>query len=438
MAKILIISASFDAGDAITMMNLFSRWNKRDLYLASPSQTPYMDYFSSFYYLGRKERKSLLLFRPWVRVPQSCVLSKAEKQSCENNVDGERKQSLLEFILFFVYKKTIFPILQYTGWYNRRYNLKISNDFKHWVEVVMPDIIYSPVSNEAIMKFLIEFQNVFPSKKYVFHSFDDWFRPAYKILFNRHYVQRLDNLFRVLISKSDLLLSTTNMMSKDFEIRYGKKFSTFYNPVDVSNDVNVLNPFSDVNYHIVYIGKIAWHNALAIQNMHDAIALYNEHYIKKIVLDIYTTTSKENLDYFKIKLDRNVILHHPIPNSEVVSLLRNADFLFLPITISINVASFVKYSMSTKMGEYLFSGTPLIYCGPDGIAMTNFVKENQVAFYTTENGPQSLLHLLEQCVGEPSFASYMAGKGKDLARCLFDKNKISEEFYNLFVSLLTE
>ena len=62
MAKVLIIAASFNAGDAITMMNLFSKWDKRDLFLASPSKTPFMDYFASFYYLGDKECKPFCLF----------------------------------------------------------------------------------------------------------------------------------------------------------------------------------------------------------------------------------------------------------------------------------------------------------------------------------------------------------------------------------------
>ncbi len=418
------------------MMNLFSRWDKYDLFLASPAQTLYVDYFSSFYYLGKKERKALLLFRPFIRIPQSYVLNALHKKLGENDACIEKRQSLLKSISGFIYKKTIFPMLQYMGLYHRRYKLKFSSDFRHWVEVITPDIIYSPVGNETIMKFLMEFQNVFPSKKYVFHSFDDWCRPAYKVLFSRHYVRRLDNLFKTLISKSDLLLSTTEMMSRDFEIRYGKKFKTFYNPVDVSIDTDVFIPFSDVNYHIVYIGKVAWHNAMAIQNMHDAIAHYNERYTKKIVLDIYTTTTKENLNYFKIKLDENVMLHRPIPNNEVISLLRNADFLFLPITVSVNVASFAKYSMSTKMGECLFSGTPLIYCGPEGIAMTSFIKENAIAFYTTENGAQPLLHLLERCVSKPSLALCVAEKGKTLAMSLFDKNRISREFYNSLMSLL--
>lgn len=426
MVKVLIISASFNAGDAITMMNLFSGWNKCDLFLASPCKTKFVDYFMSFYYLGEKECRPFFLFRPWVKFSKSGVI-----YSRINDAVKYDKEITLYRFLNRVYKKFAFPLLQYFGLYNRRYSLYVSTEFSRWVNGIRPDIIYSPVSNEAIMKFLIQCQKEFLSVKYVFHGFDDWCRPAYKVMFKTHYVHRLDNLYRVLISKSDLLLSTTEMMSKDFRYRYGKDFITFHNPVDISVSNNMTVSFDDEKYHIVYVGKIAWHNAEAIRNMNDALSIYNAHETKKIVLDIYTPSKMEILDYFKVKSNDNIILHHAIPNSEIIPLLRGADILFLPITISKEVALFAKYSMSTKMGEYLFSETPIIYCGPREIAMTAFVEEQKVAFYTTENGPQPLLNLIRQCLCNRDYALQLAEKGKEVAISLFNKNEISIKFYRL-------
>lgn len=430
MAKVLIISASFKAGDAITMMNLFSKWDKRDLFLASPSNTPFVDYFASFYYLGDKECKPFCLFKPWVKLPKSGVLDYTQ-----NVADKNRPISVIHKLLHYAYKKLAFPALQYFGLYNRRYSLSVSDEFTKWVNGIMPDIIYSPVSNEAMMKFLMQCQDAFPSIKYVFHGFDDWCRPAYKVIFRTRYVQKLDNSYKKLISKSDLLLSTTEMMTKDFRIRYEKEFTTFHNPVDVSIAGDIVTSFSDEKYHIVYIGKVAWHNATALRNMHDALSIYNASETKKAVLDVFTSTEKDILNYFKIKIDDNIILHHSIPNSEIIPLLRGADILFLPITISQEVVSFAKYSMSTKMGEYLFSGTPLIYCGPNGIAMTEFIEEQKIAFYTTENGSQPLLNLIKQCVYKQDLALQIAEKGKKVAMSLFNKDEISTDFYHLLSAL---
>ena len=430
MAKVLIISASFNAGDAITMMNLFSKWDKHDLFLASPSKTPFVDYFASFYYLGDMECKPFCLFKPWVKLPKSGVLDYTQ-----NVADKNRPVPAIHKLLHYAYKKLAFLVLQYFGLYNRRYSLSVSDEFTKWVNGIMPDIIYSPVSNEAMMKFLMQCQGKFPSIKYVFHGFDDWCRPAYRIMFKKHYVKRLDNLFRLLISKSDLLLSTTQNMSKDFSIRYGKHFITFHNPVDMSIAGDKVISFSDGSHHIVYIGKIAWHNAAAIRDMHEALSIYNSNETKKIVLDIYTSTDREILDYFRVKFDENVIFHDSVPNSDIIPLLRGADILFLPITISNEVASFAKYSMSTKMGEYLYSGTPVIYCGPEGIAMTAFIEENKVAFYTTQDGSKPLLRLIKQCLNQESQALQFVEKGKEVAMSLFNKNKISADFYRLLSGL---
>lgn len=425
MSRILIISASFNAGDAITMMNLFSKWDKSDLFLATPEHTPYLNYFSSCYFMGNKECRPFILFRPFIKLPGSSVLKGTNEWIRPMNGVHESKS-----VTKYVYRQMILPFLKYTGLYGMRYNLYLSDSFSDWVCAVKPDIIYSPVSNEAIMKFIIQCQHKFRDVKYIVHGFDDWLSPSYKVFMRGRYVHRLDRMYKKLISGASLLLATTNKMADEYQKRYGRKFTAFYNPVGCPDGYEKV-VFQDGCCHITYIGKIAWHNADAIRNMHKALVCLNARSYIRCILDIYTNTSKEDLKYFKISDDNFVQVHSSVLNSEIMPLLKGSDFLFLPITVSKEVAHFTKFSMSTKMGEYLHSGTPMIYCGPEGIAMTEFVKENKIALYTTESGVQPLLKILESLLESQSMLKEMCYRAKRLSYELFDKEIISEKFYSI-------
>ena len=425
MARILIVSSSFNAGDAITMMNLFSKWNKSDLFLATPSKTPHIDYFSSCYYLGNKEQEIPLIFRPFIKVADSKVWT------FQDNGVKNRISSLPNKLTPRIYKKMVLPILQFLGFYDERFKLMMSVEFKAWIDKINPDIIYSPVSNRIILRFLLLCQKTFPTIKYVFHGFDDWFEPSYKVIFRKKYVTNTETLYRKLISNAHLLLSTTNMMAEEYERRYGKCFKTFHNPVNLSLNSPKIMIKPDNLIHITYIGKIAWHNAKAIINMQKAISMCNQFNHKSVVLDIYSQTSSEDIKHYGIIPDSNLIMHSPVSNNQIMSLLGNSDILFLPITVSKEVAAFTRFSMSTKMGEYLFSGTPIIYCGPEEIAMTKLIKDNKVALYTTLDGPKPLLDLIKVCLNEKLIVKNNIERGIRLSNDLFNLETVSTNFYKL-------
>ena len=80
--------------------------------------------------------------------------------------------------------------------------------------------------------------------------------------------------------------------------------------------------------------------------------------------------------------------------------------------------------MSTKMGEYLWSGTPVIYYGPKGIAMTEFLESYQCATIITEPNLKLLIDSVYQSITNPNIAKI--NKGKEIAMEYFNKDKMTE------------
>ena len=82
-------------------------------------------------------------------------------------------------------------------------------------------------------------------------------------------------------------------------------------------------------------------------------------------------------------------------HDEIEQILCNSKILYLPISMSKSTIRFTKYSMSTKMSEYLSSGTVILYYGPSGIAMTELLEKENCAFVVKNNKIEYLVQAIE-------------------------------------------
>jgi hypothetical protein len=57
--------------------------------------------------------------------------------------------------------------------------------------------------------------------------------------------------------------------------------------------------------------------------------------------------------------------------------------------------TFIKYSLSTKIPEYMYSGKPILFFGPESITVSKYIKENHVGLVanTWESLERSLIEL---------------------------------------------
>jgi glycosyltransferase involved in cell wall biosynthesis len=66
----------------------------------------------------------------------------------------------------------------------------------------------------------------------------------------------------------------------------------------------------------------------------------------------------------------------------------------LPITFAEEELQLVRFSMPTKLPEYLASGTPTLVYGPRGCAPVEFCIQNQVGIVQSERSVASLVNVL--------------------------------------------
>lgn len=414
--NVLILSRGFRAGDAITTVNLFSKWPKEHLFCASPVESEYAANLGGFYLLGDKE---ITYTSPFNKISHPIPSRTGVSNSLPKDNDS-RKSPLSR-----IYENFGRPLLQRLDMYETRFSFNISPEFETWIREINPAAIYTSVGDIPMARFILAIHKKFPDIKIIVHGFDDWLSPTYPIIGGKSHRRKAEQLLREILSIASGRFTSSDKMADEYWNRFGYKFTMFTNPATLSSYTNSVNKTKIPN--VVFTGKVGWHNDKAIKQLIKAVEVINSNNIE-VEFDIYTDTPKDELSRFLGYLPSSVHIHPPVPNSRIPEILASAHILYLPISINNQNARFTRYSMSTKMGEYLWSGNPVIYVGPKDIAMTEFLKKNQCAELVTEDNLDLIIKSLKKVLNCPDKEKIT--KGKDIASKLFNKEVVSEAFVN--------
>lgn len=418
--KVLILSRSFRAGDAITTLNLFSQWSKSNLFCASMVETEFTSNFNEYYVLGADEVQFRFPFTNFVHLGPSHIAANKPVELASN----DNKKTLKRI----VYENLLLPILQRVDLYETRYQMSLSDKLVSWIVKISPDIIYTSIGDIPMAYFILEIYKHFPNIKIAIHGFDDWLSPTYKILNESKHREQAEVLLKRILDIATYRFTSSEKMASEYENRYGHVFRCFPNPVKLDTNYAIIQKSLVPN--IVFAGKIGWHNNLAIKNMVAAVDNLNRKGLK-IQFDIYTDCTLEQVHYFLGPIADSTVLHKPVSNIQIPSILAAAHALFLPISISASAEKFTRYSMSTKMGEYLSSGVPTIYCGPQSIAMTEFFKSKKCAVVVERSGEQYIEKALVKVLTDTDEMTRMCDRGIELAKSYFNIEIVSQDFANV-------
>ncbi len=114
-------------------------------------------------------------------------------------------------------------------------------------------------------------------------------------------------------------------------------------------------------------------------------------------------------------------------------VIREYDFLILPISFLSDEALFAKYSMPTKLSDYMASGVPIIMIAPDGIAISNFFKENNCGFIINFNDKALIEKELIKIFESDKIAIMsIVNRANEICYYNFDNHIVLDKFNKLF------
>jgi len=430
LPKVLICGQAFNhsSGGGITLSNLFNGWKKDKIAVAATGHMlsdANSDICDTYYQLGEKEHKWIFPFNHLQQNFPSGVLkiNKSTKNNNHPHKAGIRKK-LVEGVFY--------PLLKYFGLSNNTSTITLSIEFRNWLNEFKPDILYVQVCEREGILFAQKLYS-FLKIPMIVHNMDDWPSTiSEKGLFKNYWNRKIDKEFRELLNKASLLLSISDAMATEYKNRYGKKFITFHNPINLE----FWKQYQRVNYdlnsspQILYAGRTGPGVDTSLKLIAKAVKLVNEQLNMEIKFVLQT---QKKLSWFQ---EYNCVKHTPfIPYSELPKKFAEADFLILPYDFSKESINFIKYSMPTKGPEYMISGTPIIIFAPESTAIVKYAQECKWAKVITNNSYSELAKSIMFLIQNKSARETIALNAKKIGEKNHNSISVTNSFKEAIISL---
>ena len=332
--------------------------------------------------------------------------------------------------------RLFYPFITWLGLFHYLSKISLSQNFKKWLSVYNPEVLYIQVSSREDILFSIELCD-YLSIPSVIHIMDDW--PSTigkKGLFKNYWRKKIDKEFRQLLYRMNLCLSISEAMTTEYLNRYNKIFIAFHNPIETE----AWQPYCKTNFElshdhvkILYSGRIGIGITESLVEVAKVIENINNTFWE---IKLYIQSPTNSFEILRRLQKFKCIVINPIVNySDLPVIFSQADILIIANDFEKQGIDYLKYSMPTKVSEYMISGTPVLVYAPFETAVSRFFAVNECGCCVTEQIPEKLSNAIKLLVSDEAYRKKISHNAVRLATELFDSKKVRTEFQQLLINL---
>jgi glycosyltransferase involved in cell wall biosynthesis len=431
--KVLIIGQEFGSvrGGQITLSNLFHGWPAGRLADVSSTHEYFCDdsICKLNYNLGSDEDRwtwPLSLFERTGKISGPVSAHDNLVKVEQNNTELNQRIS----------RRMFYAMIKFLGINHMLRSYHLSPKLNAWVNDFGPDVIYTQLSSLPIIHLVSSLVSA-TGAPLVIHIMDDWPSTVYSSGLFSPVVRRMtDAGFRSLLGKASLRLGICDAMCRAYEKRYQFPFVPFHNPVDMSvwsgiarKDWRVGEPF-----RMQWRGRLAYYSDPSLLEVCDLVSeLTAEGH--RIQLDIYTPDISDEV---KKKFERpGCVLVHPAGSlSSYPGELVKADLLLLAFAFDKRSIQFIRYSMSTKMAEYMASGVPILIYAPRELAMVEYLIEEKCSYAVAKHDQEILKEAIMRLSSETDLREELSQRAQKVAAKKYDAQAIRSAFKEVLIQAI--
>ncbi|MDO9154791.1 MAG: glycosyltransferase [Paludibacter sp.] len=392
--KVLIIGEVFklNSGGGITMSNLFADWPSGNLsVLSERTQEANGKVCENYYHLGKSEIRfkfPLSVFNPLSNSGSKHIIFNNSNSTTHINNKNHILKNAIKPVYYFS-RNVIIEFLHRIGLYHSLYSICLSNELKNYVDTFNPDLLYCQIFSFNTIR-LINLLKNYTNCPVVIHIMDDFPNIIIKRGLKYHYWhQKLDTEFKNIIAKSAVCLSISVRMSEEYKKRYSREFIPFRNPVDLSfwkTDLKKNYQFKD-KFVILYAGRLG----AGIDKTLKMIAASIDRLVIKSGYNIELLIQTTQFPKWEKEFEQTKFSLY-IDYEKLPALFSSVDLLLLPYDFSGRGLIYIKYSMPTKVSEYMASSTPILIVSPKDTALYSYAKSLECAHIVHENNIKSIMN----------------------------------------------
>lgn len=192
----------------------------------------------------------------------------------------------------------------------------------------------------------------------------------------------------IVVQRAKGIIVPNEKMRNELKERYGADSIIIHNPISENHSESHDQydwPLKSDGIRIVYTGSLYRAQSDAFKSL---LKVVDELSNLNITLHIYTAQTREDLE--RQGIYGSYILHSHAAYSVIHEVQKQADILYLPLSFDPGISKVIDTSSPGKMGEYLFSGRPVLVHAPPTSYASWYFKKHGCGIVVDENEPEAL------------------------------------------------
>lgn len=295
---------------------------------------------------------------------------------------------------------------------------------KHFCDKIKefnPDCIYTLGNAIDVMNFAIKLSKKL-SVPVLPHFMDNW-PESHRYGKDKYpgHLRKTQKTLKKLYSHSKCALCISEKMASVYEARHGVPHYALMNSVDVSKFS--CDKSAENSKILTYAGGLHLNRYKSLMSIADAVDKINLENNADYILKIYTDEKsiQQYSDCFKDK--KCVELNGYVPHDQIKEIYEQSKVLIHIETFDEEYQDFIKYSLSTKISEYLATGRAIFLYAPKEIFMYEYIRDNNVGVAVSKSKDvfkelSLLLESDEQCKKLSENAQALAFEKHNFDKCI--------------------
>ena len=377
--KVLVIannSFSKTGNNGKTLCSLFAYFKPNDiaqLYFGT-NENPHRDFCNSYYRITELDVLKSILDFSYSTSNSHCALVSSLNE-------GTHKEAWwFRTLKKYSNKLSLFRELLWDT------NTWDTEELNNWIKEFNPDVIFALLgSNIYVHKIAIKLSKRYKLPLFVYFTDDYVINSTASGLIEKIHYRKLCSQYQRTIANSDKAYVIGEKMQKEYSKIYLKPFGVLGNCIDLAKYSHMQPRQIIENEPIIisYMGALHSNRWVSISKLGNIIKRLNDAYGYQMIIKVFSTATPDRKIMASFE-QSGVQFCGGLDSSGVITQMENSHFLLHVESFDKVNRTYVRYSISTKISEYLSSGRGIIAYGPHEVASIELLNNNSFGCCITD------------------------------------------------------
>lgn len=255
-------------------------------------------------------------------------------------------------------------------------NLKRSHKMLKDIEEFNPNIIYTLGNSIQAMRLSLKLSEIY-KLPIVVHYMDNWRETIMNQGFLSFYInKKKTKLIESLEKRMNVGLTISSLMASEYKLKYKKNYKVIMNSPLIINLINSNIKIENENKKIIYAGGLHLERYKSLLEIEKVVCKLNE---KGYSFQIEIYTNIDDLNNYSSLFNKNTTMFYSyVDQNKLFEIYKTAMFFAHVESFEQSIIKYTKYSISTKIPEYMIFGRPILCYAPSEIAVSKYIKDHSI------------------------------------------------------------